>query len=263
MSAEPDDQASPTEAARAPGDAPANPYVPRVKICGLTNLPDAEAAAGMGAWALGMIFYAGSPRQCSLEQAGMITAVLRRRTELCGVFVNAPLEEVTAISEEIGLTLLQFHGDEGPSYCSEAARRTGARIIKAAQVAGPGDVRDVERFHVDFHLLDARVPDRPTQRGGTGETFDWGLVAARRSSVPLILSGGLDADNVVAAIAATGPYAVDSASGTESSPGHKDLDRMAALFAAVQSRAEPVPGAPITQPAYPIAGHPPLRGAGR
>ena len=242
-----------------------SPYLPRVKICGLTNLPDAEAAAGLGAWALGMIFYAGSPRQCSLEHAGEITAALRRRTELCGVFVNAPLEQVTALSQELGLTLLQFHGDEGPAYCAEAARRTGARIIKAAQVAGPGDVRDVERFHVDFHLLDARVPDRPTQRGGTGETFDWGLVAARRSKVPLILSGGLDAGNVVAAIAATGPWAIDSASGTESSPGHKDLDRLAALFAAVRATAEPAPAAPQTigQPAYPIAGHPPLRGAGR
>lgn len=154
--------------------AAVSPYMPQVKICGLTNLPDAEAAAALGAWALGMIFYPGSPRQCSLEQAGAITVALRRRTELCGVFVNAPLEEVTAISEDLGLTLLQFHGEEGPSYCSEAARRTGARIIKAARVAGPGDVRDVERFHVDFHLLDARVPDRPTQRGGTGETFDWG-----------------------------------------------------------------------------------------
>jgi phosphoribosylanthranilate isomerase len=250
MSVPPEENAPAT--AQAPTELPLTAsaaYVPRVKICGLTNVPDAEAAAGLGAWALGMIFYAASPRQCSVAAAGEITAALRRRTELCGVFVNAPLEEVTAISEEVGLTMLQFHGDEGPAYCSEAARRTGARIIKAAQVAGPGDVRDVERFHVDFHLLDARVPDRPTQRGGTGQTFDWGLVAARRSRVPLILSGGLNAENVAAAIAATGPYAIDSASGTESSPGHKDLGRLHALFAAVQAIGEPAPDAPIGQPA--------------
>jgi len=237
-----------------PAAAAGGAYLPRVKICGLTNLPDAEAAAALGAWALGMIFYAPSPRRCSLEAAGEITAALRRRTELCGVFVDATLEEVTQISDVLGLTMLQFHGDEGPAYCSEAARRTGARIIKATQVAGPGDVRDIERFHVDFHLLDARVPDRPTQRGGTGQTFDWGLVAARRSKVPLILSGGLQAENVAAAIAATGPYAIDSASGTESSPGHKDPGRLAALFAAVRSTAEPAP-APIGQAAYPAAGH--------
>ena len=197
-----------------------------------------------------MIFYPASPRRCSVEEAGAITAAMRRRVELCGVFVNAPLEEVAAVSEEIGLTMLQFHGEEGPSYCSEAARRTGARIIKAAQVGGPGDVRDLERFHVDFHLLDARAPDRPTQRGGTGVTFDWELVAARRSKVPLILSGGLDAGNVAAAISATGPYAIDSASGTESSPGHKDPARMTALFAAVRAAVEPAEAvAPIGSPA--------------
>jgi phosphoribosylanthranilate isomerase len=235
--------------------APVVPYLPKVKICGLTNVADAEAAVGLGAWALGMIFYAGSPRQCSVEEASVITATLRRRVELCGVFVNAHLDEVTAISEEIGLTMLQFHGEEGPSYCSEAARRTGARIIKAAQVAGPGDVRDLERFHVDFHLLDARSPDRPTQRGGTGVTFDWDLVSARRSKVPLIVSGGLDSENVAAAISATGPYAIDSASGTESSPGHKDLERLAGLFAAVRAAVEPSEQAPVLQPAQPIAGH--------
>jgi phosphoribosylanthranilate isomerase len=233
--------------ARAPALAPAGPYVPRVKICGLTNLADAEAAVGMGAWAVGMIFYSGSPRQCSLEAAGAITAALRRRTELCGVFVNAHLDEVARLSDELGLTLLQFHGEEGPSYCAEAARRTGARIIKAAQVGGPGDVRDLERFHVDYHLLDARAPERPTERGGTGVTFDWGLVAERRSKVPLILSGGLTAQNVAAAVAATGPYAIDSASGTEDRPGHKDLGRMAALFAAVRAVAEDGPGPTIGQ----------------
>ena len=248
MSAKPAEDASPTDTAPV-REEPSNSAVRRVKICGLTNLADAEAAVELGAWALGMIFYAPSPRSCSLEQAATITAALRRRVELCGVFVNAPLEEVGQIGEQLGLTLLQFHGDEGPSYCAEAARRTGARIIKAVQVAGPGDVRDVERFHVDFHLLDARVPERPTQRGGTGQSFDWGLVAARRSRVPLILSGGLDADNVGAAIAATGPYAIDSASGTESSPGHKDLDRLAALFAAVRAAGEPAPTASIGQPA--------------
>jgi phosphoribosylanthranilate isomerase len=231
--------------------------MPRVKICGLTNLADAEAAAGMGAWALGMIFYASSPRQCSLDEAGLITAAMRRRVELCGVFVNAPLEEVTRISEEIGLTLLQFHGDEGPAYCGEAARRTGARIIKAAQVEGPGNVQDLERFHTDFHLLDARSQEHPDQRGGTGRTFDWGLVSARRSKVPLILSGGLDAENVAAAVAATAPYAIDSASGTESRPGHKDPARMAALFAAVRAIAEPAPApdAELAQPDSPVAAH--------
>jgi len=208
---------------------------PKVKICGITNLEDAELAVELGAWALGMIFYDGSPRRCSLAEAQRIVARLRRRAELCGVFVNAPLQQVTAVGEALGLSMLQLHGDEGPSFCEEARRRTGARIIKAAQVGGPGDVRDLERFHVDFHLLDARsrTPARQGLRGGTGETFDWGLLAARRSQVPLILSGGLDAENVTEAIAVTRPYAVDSASATEAAPGRKDPERLSAFFAAV------------------------------
>lgn len=210
----------------------------RVKICGLTNLEDAEAAAEMGAWALGMIFAEGSPRRCATEQAQRIAAAMQRRTELCGVFVNAPMDDVVAAAREIGLTMLQFHGDEGPSYCGEAARRTGARVIRAQQVSGPWDISDIERYHVDFHLLDARSRERPELRGGTGETFDWELVCSRRSRVPLILSGGIEASNAAAAIEAVHPYALDSASGTESAPGHKDLARMAALFAAVRAADE-------------------------
>ena len=206
----------------------------RLKICGLTNLPDAEAAADLGAWALGMIFHEASPRSCSREEATRIAAALHRRADICGVFVNAPLEDVVAAADEIGLTMLQLHGDEGPSYCAEAARRTGAKVIRAKQIAGPGDIRDVERYHVDFHLLDARSDRRPELRGGTGETFDWELIGARRSGVPLILSGGIDAENAAAAIAAVRPFALDSASGTESSPGHKDRAKLVALFEAVR-----------------------------
>jgi phosphoribosylanthranilate isomerase len=208
----------------------------RVKICGITSLADAELAVELGAWAIGMVFFPGSPRRCSLAEAQRITAALARKVELCGVFVNDPLELVVQTSEDLGLTIVQLHGDEGPAYCGEVPRRTGARVIKAAQVAGPGDVRDLERYHVDFHLLDARAQaqDRQQLRGGTGETFDWALLSERRSQVPLILSGGLNAENVVDAIAQTGPFAVDSASGTESAPGKKDEQKLRAFFAAVE-----------------------------
>jgi phosphoribosylanthranilate isomerase len=208
---------------------------PRVKICGLTNLADAELAVELGAWALGMVFYARSPRRCAPEQAQLITAALRRRVELCGVFVNPTLEQVVGDSERLGLTMLQLHGDEGPAFCSEVARRTGARVIKAVQVSGPGDVQDIERFHVDFHLLDARAkaPGARALRGGTGESFDWRLLRGRRSQVPLILSGGLHSGNVAEAIARTHPYAVDSASGTEAAPGRKDPVKLRAFFQAV------------------------------
>jgi phosphoribosylanthranilate isomerase len=219
---------------------------PRVKICGITSLPDAELAVELGAWAIGMIFFQGSPRRCSMEEAQRITAALHRKVELCGVFVNDPLERVVQSSEDLGLTMVQLHGDEGPAFCGEVPRRTGARVIKAAQVAGPGDVRDLERYHVDFHLLDARAqaPEKQELRGGTGETFDWALLSERRSKVPLILSGGLNAENVVEAIAATGPFAVDSASGTESSPGKKDEQKLRAFFAAVRSSTSADQSAP-------------------
>jgi phosphoribosylanthranilate isomerase len=222
---------------------------PRVKICGITTLADAQLASELGAWALGMIFYEGSPRRCSPTQAQVIAAALRRQVELCGVYVNAPLEQIVSDSEQLGLTLVQLHGDEGPSFCAEVARRTGARVIKAAQVAGSGDVRDLERYHVDFHLLDARTKAvaRQGMRGGTGETFDWALAGSRRSTVPLILSGGLTPENVAEAIAVVHPYAVDTASGTESAPGHKDPARLRAFFAAVaEAREQP---AAIGQPA--------------
>jgi len=226
--------------------APATAH-PRVKICGITNVADAELAVAMGAWALGMIFYEGSPRRCSPAEAQVIVAALRRRVELCGVFVNAPLERVIRDCEELGLTMVQLHGDEGPSFCSEVRRRSGARIVKAAQVSGASDVQDLERFHVDFHLLDARskAVARQGMRGGTGETFDWGLIGARRSKVPLILSGGLTPENVSEAIAVAHPYAVDSASGTESAPGHKDPAKLRALFDAVRATA-PEETPPIT-----------------
>jgi phosphoribosylanthranilate isomerase len=218
----------------------------KVKICGVTDPHDAELAAALGAWAIGMVFHEASPRRCSLEQALRITSALRRKVELCGVFVNASLEELAHRCEELGLTLLQLHGDEGPAFCAEVARRTGARVIKAHQISGPGDVRELERYHVDFHLADARskAPGGAHLRGGTGETFDWGLLARRRSDVPLILSGGLGPENVAAAIARAHPWAVDSASGTERAPGHKDEGRLRAFFAAV-SGADVRPAQPL------------------
>ena len=159
-----------------PAGAPAPAPGTRVKICGITGLADAELSLGLGAWALGMIFYDASPRSCSLEQAGVVCAALRRRVELCGVFVNAPLPRVVQVVEDVGLSMVQLHGDEGPSFCSEVARRTGARIIKATQVAGSEDIQDLERFHVDFHLLDARssATGREGLRGGTGERLRLG-----------------------------------------------------------------------------------------
>ncbi len=207
----------------------------------MARVEDALLAADLGAWAVGMVFYAPSPRVCPLAEAERITAVLRRRVELAGVFVNATLEEIGSLCDGLRLTLIQLHGDEGPAFCGEVARRTGARVVKAARIGGPGALQDLERFHTDFHLLDGHTPGL---RGGGGQVFDWHLLADRRSQVPAILSGGLRSGNVAAAIAAVHPFAVDVASGVETSPGVKDPRELAAFFAAVAGEATPAEAVP-------------------
>ena len=206
----------------------------RVKICGVTNLADAELAARAGAWALGLVFYPDSPRRCEVEEAERISAELRRSVELAGVFANAQLDEVAEIADVCGLSLIQLHGDEGPAYCSEVARRTGAKIIKAVRARDKASVRALlaYRDRVDYHMVDAY---RPGLLGGTGETFSWDLLDERRdSSHPLILSGGLTPENVAEAIAAVNPFAVDTASGTEAEPGRKDPAKVTAFMRAVE-----------------------------
>jgi phosphoribosylanthranilate isomerase len=209
---------------------------PKVKICGLTNLDDARRAADLGAWALGLIFHEPSPRACAESDALEIAAALHRRAHVCGVFVNRPLDEVVAAADRIGLTMLQLHGDEGPAYCGEAARRTGCRVVKAVQVRSRADLRAVEAFHTDFHMLDAHAPGL---RGGTGETFDWDLLRGRRARVPLILSGGLTPANVGEGVAIAAPFAVDVASGVEAEPGRKDPAKLEAFFAAARAGSDP------------------------
>jgi phosphoribosylanthranilate isomerase len=201
----------------------------RVKICGVTELADARLAAELGAWAIGMVLWPHSPRACSPEAAEEIGVLLRRQVQTAGVFVNQTLEEITWAADRYGLALLQLHGDEGPAYCREAARRTGCRVIKAVRVRDAASVRAIAAFRTDFHLLDGHVPGR---RGGTGEPFDWELVRRHDKAIPLLLSGGLDAENLATAIATVHPYAVDVASGVEAAPGRKDEARMRAFFEA-------------------------------
>jgi phosphoribosylanthranilate isomerase len=204
----------------------------RVKICGLTTLEDAQQAAELGAWALGMIFWPDSPRRCTVEQAEAIGAQLHRRVELAGVFVNAPLDEVAVTADVCRFSLLQLHGDEGPAYCQEASRRTGCKVIKAARVRDAAQVTALRAYATDFHLLDAHSPKAP---GGTGESFDWELARLHPGTPPVILSGGLTPDNVGQAIEAGAPFAVDTASGTEAGPGRKDPAKLTALFRAVEA----------------------------
>jgi phosphoribosylanthranilate isomerase len=178
-----------------------------------------------------MIFWPSSPRACTLDAAEQIGGELHRRLELTGVFVNATLDEVAQTADRCRLSLLQLHGDEGPAYCREAARRTGAKVMKAARVRTAAQVHDLERFATDFHLLDAYSPSTP---GGTGESFDWELARLHSHTPPVVLSGGLTPDNVGRAIEFAGPFAVDVASGTEAEPGRKDPAKLSAFVRAVE-----------------------------
>ncbi len=204
----------------------------RVKTCGITNLGDAELCVELGAWALGLIFWPGSPRRCAVEDAEEIGAVMHRRAEIAGVFVNATLDEVAATADRVGLTLLQLHGDEGPAYCAEAARRTGCKVMKAARVKDAAQVRALRAFRTDYHLLDAFVSNTP---GGTGESFNWELAKQHAAPPAMVLSGGLTPDNVGEGIATARPFAVDTASGTEAAPGRKDPALLREFFAAVEA----------------------------
>src|SRR5256714_11053043 len=180
----------------------------RIKVCGITNGPDARRAAELGAWAIGLIFHEVSPRAVDPAVAEGIGGELRRDLEVVGVFVNEPLDRVAELAERCSLSILQLHGDEGPAFCREAARRTGAKVMKALRVHDKADVRGASKFHTDLHLLDAHVPGI---YGGTGETFRWELVEVHDRATPLVLSGGITPDNVQSAIAAARPVPLDSA----------------------------------------------------
>jgi phosphoribosylanthranilate isomerase len=209
----------------------------RAKICGITRREDAELAVEHGAWAIGLIFHESSPRKADLQTAASIGAMFKRQVEVVGVFVNRELGEVAEIADACSLTMLQLHGDEGPVYCDEIRRRTGLKIMKAARVRDAASLQALSAFRsVDYHLVDAHHPDL---FGGTGETFDWELLRGRRSHVPLVLSGGLTPNNVADAIRATHPFGVDTASGTEASPGVKDAAKVTAFLRAVEQASVP------------------------
>ena len=202
----------------------------RVKICGISRLEDAELALSLGAWAIGMIMHADSPRFCAPAAAAEIAEAFRRKIEVVGVFVNAPLDQVVARADEIPITIVQLHGDEGPSYCAEVARSTGLKVIKVARVRNAASVRELATFTTDFQMLDTYVEG---VHGGTGESFEWELAASHSGTPPLILSGGLNSDNVGAAIERVDPFAVDVSSGVEVSPGIKDPSKLRDFFDAV------------------------------
>lgn len=201
----------------------------RIKICGITRVEDGLAAAHLGVDAIGLVFYAESPRAVTFAQARAIVDALPPFVNVVGLFVNAEADFVRTTLAEVPLNLLQFHGEEKPEYCAAF----GVPFLKAVRVR-PGV--DLLQYAQEFHdaqglLLDAYVEG---VRGGTGTTFDWSLIP-RVLQRPVVLSGGLDTENVVAAIRAVQPWAVDVSSGVESAKGIKDAAKMLAFINGVRN----------------------------
>lgn len=200
----------------------------RSKICGITRVEDALAAAQAGADAIGLVFYAKSPRAVTVQQARKIIAALPPFVTTVGLFVNASRCELNEILEAVPLDLLQFHGDEAPEDCEGYHRPW----IKALRVRAGDDLEaECKRYaRASGILLDTYVAGVP---GGTGEAFDWKLVPEHLSK-PIILAGGLSPDNVATAIAQVRPYAVDVSGGVEQAKGIKDAARIEAFLEAVR-----------------------------
>jgi phosphoribosylanthranilate isomerase len=194
-----------------------------VKICGITNLRDALTAVDLGASAIGLVFWPSSPRSVSVETARRIVQALPQFVAATGVFVNQT-ESAPTIAAKVGLSSIQLHGDERPD---QYARLT-LRVIKAIGVsdASARDAADAVPSNVTV-LLDAHDP---VKRGGTGQRIDWSVAASIARERQVILSGGLNADNVLDAIEAVKPYAIDVSSGVESAPGRKDSAKLRELF---------------------------------
>ena len=201
----------------------------QVKICGITNVADAVAAAEAGADMIGLNFYEGSPRFLSLHTAAEISHALPPFVLRVGVFVNPEEAQVTEAIAACGLNLLQFHGDEPSEFCTQF----GLMSVKALRVRDAESLQTLENFNTDAFLLDAYSK---SGLGGTGEKFNWELaIEAQKFGKPIFLAGGLTPENVGAAVKQVRPFAVDVSSGVESAPGKKDEAKVRAFIAAVRA----------------------------
>jgi phosphoribosylanthranilate isomerase len=225
----------------------------QIKICGITSVADAVMTADAGADAVGLNFYAKSPRFVTAERAKEIIRALPANVKKIGLFVNSPAEDVADAFDTLRFDLIQLHGDESPDYLAALAPRP---IMKALRVGDAGlepvlaYLEQCQRlqFPPEYVLFDA---EKAGSYGGTGATTNWTAAAeyARRPDLPhLVLAGGLTPQNVAAAIDAVRPIAVDTASGVESSPGHKDPQAVVAFVKAAQTAFKNTASSPVERP---------------
>jgi len=198
----------------------------RIKICGITRLQDALAAAALGVDAVGFVFYQKSPRYITPDRAAEIILRLPPFVSTVGLFVNAEQVMVDAVLADCPIDVLQFHGDEMPSFCRQQHRR----VIKAVAVSDVTDLAKADKYDCPV-LLDAKAPEGVY--GGSGRTFDWSMLECFTHTGPVILAGGLNERNIRAALNIRQYHAVDVSSGVESSPGIKSVEKMRRFTACV------------------------------
>lgn len=199
----------------------------KVKICGITNIEDALAAVKLGADALGFVFYKGSPRYITPDEAEKIIMSLPPFITTVGVFVNESTDELQRIIRHTDINIVQFHGHEPPESCI-----INKRVIKAVRVKELRDLEPLKHYHVSAFLLDTYTPDL---LGGTGQMFNWDIALEAKQFGRIILAGGLDPDNIEKAVRWVQPYAVDVSSGIEEEKGKKDHIKMGLFIARARS----------------------------
>jgi phosphoribosylanthranilate isomerase len=193
----------------------------KVKVCGITSYEDAAMALDQAVDALGFNFFPSSPRCISPADARSIIRRLPPFTAAVGVFVNVPsADSLLETALLAGVQVLQLHGDETPEYCSQLSGRS---LIKALRIGKDGIRENIEEYPVQAFLLDSKDD---TLFGGTGRSFDWKLAAQIKRVRPIIVAGGLRAENVAKAIRTLEPYGIDVCSGVESRPGKKDAGKL-------------------------------------
>lgn len=201
----------------------------QVKICGITNTEDALMASQCGAAALGFIFYPPSPRYIKPEDAKKIINVLPEKVVKVGVFVNEQPENIKQVVQSCALDMIQLHGDESPEDCRQFPK---SMIIKAVELKNNDDINRAWTYHVNALLVDTRHAEL---YGGTGKTSNWNLAGRLKDKKPLILSGGLNAENIADALKTVAPNALDINSGVEASPGKKDHKKLVRIFGIIRA----------------------------
>ena len=215
----------------------APPMAILVKICGINSAETADAALRAGADFVGLMFHPNSPRKVDLEQAASLAARLRGRVRIVAVLRDPSDDQIAAIKAQVNPDLIQLHGAEPPARVAAIRETFQVGLIKAIGVAEPSDLAGVGAYEesVDLFLFDAKPPAGATREGGHGTAFDWRIVSGQRIGRPWLLAGGLDAENVARAIAASNAPGVDVSSGVETAPGVKSAEKIAAFVAAARA----------------------------